>query len=99
MSLTREEVEHIAQLARLHLSDEEKERYRKQLSSILDHVAKLQDLDTSGVSARSSVLAQRSRLREDVPGDGLSPKELLENAPAAEAGQFRVPPVLDGQAG
>ena len=55
MSLTLEEVEHIAGLARLELTDEEKARYREQLSAILDHVAKLQQLDTSDVPPTSGV--------------------------------------------
>ena len=63
MSLTREEVEHIAHLARLQLSEEEKERYRLQLSSILEHVAKLQALDTEDIQPMGSLVAERSRLR------------------------------------
>ncbi|MEK6223075.1 MAG: Asp-tRNA(Asn)/Glu-tRNA(Gln) amidotransferase subunit GatC, partial [Chloroflexota bacterium] len=62
MSLSREEVEHIALLARLQLSDEEKERYRVQLSSILEHVAKLQDLDTKNVLPLSNVIAKQTLL-------------------------------------
>ncbi len=73
MPLTLEEVQHIAELARLQLSSEELERYRGQLSSILDHVAQLQKLDTTGIAPTSSVLPGRSVLREDVPGESLSP--------------------------
>jgi aspartyl-tRNA(Asn)/glutamyl-tRNA(Gln) amidotransferase subunit C len=57
MPLTREEVEHIAQLARLELTEDEKARYREQLSAILDYVAKLQELDTSEVPPMSAVFA------------------------------------------
>lgn len=95
MKLTLEEVEHIANLARLQLSEEEKNRYREQLSDILDYVAQLQALDTSGIPPTSSVLPERSVLRPDEPRPGLPLDELLRNAPAAEKGQFRVPPVLD----
>ncbi len=95
MSLTIEEVEHIALLARLQLTAEEKERYRQQLSSILDHVAKLQALDTSAVPPLTSIIAERMPLRADEPGPSLTAKELLANAPQAGANQFRVPPVLD----
>ena len=95
MSLTREEVENIAHLARLQLSEEEKERYRQQLSSILEHVAKLQNLDTGDIEPLNSVVAERSRLRDDEPGICLSPEELLSNAPDVHSQQFRVPPVLD----
>ena len=93
--LTREEVEHIAHLARLHLTDEEKERYREQLSDILAHVARLQELDTTDVMPLSAVVAERSPLRPDEPGETLSKAALLQNAPQAEADQFRVPVILD----
>lgn len=95
MSLTLEEVEHIAHLARLHLSEEEKARYREQLSSILAHVGKLQELDTSGIEPLSGIVAERSPLRADEPDEHLSQQALLSNAPRTEEDQFRVPPVLD----
>ncbi|MBW8010467.1 MAG: Asp-tRNA(Asn)/Glu-tRNA(Gln) amidotransferase subunit GatC [Chloroflexi bacterium] len=95
MNLTIQEVERIADLARLHLTDEEKERFREQLSSILGHVAKLQDLDTAEIQPLTSMSLECTRLREDQPGESLSPEELLNNAPDAIKQQFRVPPVLD----
>lgn len=95
MSLTLKEVEHIADLARLRLSEEEKELYREQLSAILDYFAQLQSLDTSGIPPTSSVLPGRSVLREDETRPGMSTKDLLRNAPQAEEEQFRVPPVLE----
>jgi aspartyl-tRNA(Asn)/glutamyl-tRNA(Gln) amidotransferase subunit C len=95
MSLTIEEVEHIAHLARLHLSEEEKQRYRGQLSSILDHVAQLGELDTANVLPLSGIVAERSPLRQDETGECLPPEKLLHNAPQVNAGQFRVPAVLD----
>jgi aspartyl-tRNA(Asn)/glutamyl-tRNA(Gln) amidotransferase subunit C len=96
MSLSLAEVEHIARLARLELSDEEKERYRQQLSAILDYVAELQTLDTRDIAPTSSVLPPRSRLRADEPRQGLAQGDLLANAPDVAASQFRTPPVLDG---
>ena len=95
MSLTREEIEHIAHLARLQLSEEETERYREQLSSILEHVAKLQSVDTEEVQPLSSMVMERSRLRADETGDCLTSEELLSNAPDVRSDQFRVPSVLD----
>ncbi len=95
MTLTLQEVEHIALLARLELSDEEKARYREQLSAILDYAARLQSLDTTGIPPTSSVLPARSVLREDQPRPGLTTEELLANAPQAKDKQFRVPPVLE----
>ncbi len=95
MTLTLAEVEHIAELARLNLTDEEKERFREQLSEILDHVGKLQSLNTTDIPPTFSVLPVRSVLRPDRPHPGLELDEILRNAPQAEAGQFRVPPVLE----
>ncbi|MDH5605298.1 MAG: Asp-tRNA(Asn)/Glu-tRNA(Gln) amidotransferase subunit GatC [Anaerolineae bacterium] len=97
MSLTKEEVEHIALLARLNLSEEEKERYRGQLSSILEHVAQLQELDTANVKPMSSVLAEALALRADIPGESLTQEKLTANAPDAADNQFKVPPVLDNE--
>jgi aspartyl-tRNA(Asn)/glutamyl-tRNA(Gln) amidotransferase subunit C len=95
MSLTKEEIEHIAELARLELTEEEKLLYRDQLSAILDYAARLQALDTSHISPTSTVLAKRSTLRPDEPALGFSLEEVLRNAPNAEQDQFRVPPVLE----
>ena len=95
MSLTLQEVEHIALLARLELSAEEKQLYQQQLSDILDHVAQLQKLDTAGISLTSSVLPPRSRLRVDIAKEGLSPNQALKNAPNVDANQFKVPPVME----
>jgi aspartyl-tRNA(Asn)/glutamyl-tRNA(Gln) amidotransferase subunit C len=95
MSLTPNEVEHIALLARLELSLEEKELFREQLSSILEHVRLLQKLETSHILPTSSVLPPLSRLREDDIKAGLSKDQALRNAPDEYRGQFRVPPVLD----
>ncbi|HEX9030081.1 MAG TPA: Asp-tRNA(Asn)/Glu-tRNA(Gln) amidotransferase subunit GatC [Anaerolineales bacterium] len=95
MALTLEEVEHIAGLARLKLTDEEKARYREQLSAILDYAARLQSLDTGGIPPTSSVLPARTVLRADEPLPCLSREELLSNAPETTDNQFRVPPVLE----
>jgi aspartyl-tRNA(Asn)/glutamyl-tRNA(Gln) amidotransferase subunit C len=96
MPLSKEDVEHIALLARLHLSEEEKERYREQLSNILDHVSKLQELDTKDVPAMASIVVEQSRLRVDEPEAAMPRADLLRNAPDVADEQFRVPPVLDG---
>lgn len=95
MTLTPEEVEHIAELARLRLSEAEKARFREQLSAILDYFARLQALDTFSIPPTSSVLPAHGVLRPDEPRPGLSLEDLLRNAPDVEGGQFRVPPVLD----
>lgn len=95
MPLTPQEVDHIAELARLSLSTEEKDRYREQLSAILDYADRLRALDTSGIPPTSSVLPARSVLRNDEARPGLSREELLRNAPVVENNQFRVPPILE----
>jgi aspartyl-tRNA(Asn)/glutamyl-tRNA(Gln) amidotransferase subunit C len=95
MSLTKEEVEHIAELARLELTEDEKARYREQLSDILDYAARLQELDTSNIPPTFTVLAKRSVLRTDGVEQCLDTEKILGNAPEAEQNQFRVPPVLE----
>lgn len=95
MSLTLTEVEHIAELARLELTDAEKEQYCVQLSAILDYAQKLQQVDTSEIPATSSVLPPRSVLREDVPAEGLKTEEVLQNAPEKREDQFQVPVVFE----
>jgi aspartyl-tRNA(Asn)/glutamyl-tRNA(Gln) amidotransferase subunit C len=95
MSLSRTEVEHIAILARLDLTEEEKTRFREQLSAILEHVTKLQDLDTSSISPTSAVFAGESHLRTDEPHAGLDTDKLLANAPQKEDNQFKIKPVFE----
>jgi len=95
MTLSLKDVEHIADLARLELNQEEKQLYCEQLSAILDYAARLQTLDTSGISPTSSVLPPHCVLRDDVTRPGLSLHELLRNAPQTEDGQFRIPPVFE----
>jgi aspartyl-tRNA(Asn)/glutamyl-tRNA(Gln) amidotransferase subunit C len=95
MTLTLEEVEHIAELARLHLTEAEMARYREQLSAILDYFDQLRTLDTADIPPTSSVLQARSVLRADQPRPGLDWADLARNAPDTEGSQFRVPPVLE----
>jgi aspartyl-tRNA(Asn)/glutamyl-tRNA(Gln) amidotransferase subunit C len=95
MLLTIDEVEHIANLARLKLTEQEKEHYREQLSQILEFASRLQGVDTDGIPPTSSVLPTRSVLREDIPGPGLSLGELFINAPDIIDDHFCVPPVRE----
>lgn len=95
MTLTLEQVAHIARLARLRLTPEELETYREQLSAILDHVAQLSELDTNGIPPTSSVLPEQARLRPDEPRPGIGAEVLEKNAPDWEDDQFRVPPVFE----
>ena len=95
MKLTLEQVDHIAQLARLTLSTEEKGLYREQLSAILDYVQKLEELDTEAISPTATVLPLRSVMREDESAPSLDRKDILANAPEAADGCFEVPAVLE----
>jgi aspartyl-tRNA(Asn)/glutamyl-tRNA(Gln) amidotransferase subunit C len=95
MSLTIQEVEHIAKLARLALTDEQKERYRGQLSTILDHVAKLQELNTRDVPPTTGGALTEMLLRADETRPGLSSEALFANAPEKDGDQFKVPPVFE----
>jgi len=94
MSLSRADVIHIAELARLELTDEEVARYQEQLSAVLEYFASLQGVDTEGIPPTASVLPPRTVLREDEPHPGLNREELLANAPDVADNQFRVPPVF-----
>ena len=95
MPLSPQEVEHIAKLARLELNEEQKARYRQQLEAILDHVARLQELDTTDVPPTTSVAVTIAPLRADEPRSGLAKDDLLKNAPQQDDGQFQIPPVFE----
>lgn len=93
--ITREDVLHIAALARLELTEAEVEEYQRQLSAVLEYFSRLQSVDTGDIPPTASVLPPRSVLRPDEPRPGLSREALLSNAPEVEDGQFRVPPVFE----
>ena len=97
MKLTLEEVEHIAALARLELTEDEKQRYAEQLSDILDYAARLDELATDQIPPTASVLDMNLRLREDQSRPSLSQKDVLRNAADTQDDQFKVPPVFGGQ--
>lgn len=96
MSLSLDEVRHIAHLARLRLTPEEEERFQDQLSDILDYADRLQAVDTDHIAPTATVLNLRAPLRPDEPRPCPPQAAILANAAAAEEGMFRVPPVLDG---
>ena len=93
--LSRSDVERIAELARLELTNEEIELFTRQLGDILGYVEQIQALDTTGVPATSHVV-HRPIERPDLPSDTLPRREALANAPdaASEAGLFKVPRVI-----
>lgn len=95
MKLTPEEVRHIALLARVGLSDEEIEKLREQLSSILENFEILQEVDTSGVPPTAQVTGLENVIREDEAAPSFPQKEILANAPQTEEGFFRIKAVLE----
>lgn len=94
--LTIEQVEHIAKLARLELTREEKEMYSSQLSSILDYVKKLNEVNTDGVEETSQVTGLINAMREDEPVKAREEliRDILSNAPDKEEGLFKVKSVF-----
>lgn len=95
MSIDRTIVDHVARLARLELSDEERDRFTRQLSDLLEYFAKLGELDTDHVEPTSHVIDMANVVREDVSGPCLPPDAVLADAPDEEDGFFKVPPVIE----
>ncbi|MBN1152330.1 MAG: Asp-tRNA(Asn)/Glu-tRNA(Gln) amidotransferase subunit GatC [Dehalococcoidia bacterium] len=95
MSLSNEEVRHIAWLARLGITDAEVERFREELSVILEHFRALEELDTASVPAAAHASLLHNILRDDTPAASLSSEEVLANAPESEGDYLRVPPILE----
>jgi aspartyl-tRNA(Asn)/glutamyl-tRNA(Gln) amidotransferase subunit C len=95
MSLSTEEVTHVARLARLRLEPSELEQMRGQLNAILDYIAMLQEVDVSGVPPTAQVTGLTTVLRDDAVTTGLSQEQALANAPAQRNGMFQVRPVFD----
>jgi aspartyl-tRNA(Asn)/glutamyl-tRNA(Gln) amidotransferase subunit C len=97
MSISRKEVEHVAYLARIGLSEEEKDRFQEQLSGILEHVAVINRLDTEAIPPTAQVIPLQNIVRMDTPLPSFPPEAILANAPRVEGGHFKIPPVLDEQ--
>ena len=95
MALSKEEVLHIAELARVGLSDEDVAKFQEQLSDVLDHFETLKALDTEGVEPTSHPLPLESVMRGDDVRPSLPREDVLANAPLAEDGLFRVRAVLE----
>ena len=93
--LTRQEVEQVARLARLHLSDEELERMREQLDAILAYIDKLRELDVEGVEPTSHAVPMVNVMRDDELGACLPQEAALANAPDRAGEFFRVPRIIE----
>jgi aspartyl-tRNA(Asn)/glutamyl-tRNA(Gln) amidotransferase subunit C len=95
MKLSRAEVEHIAELAKLGLTEEEKEQFREQLSAILEYAEMLQKLDTEAIPPTATVLPLQNVMRPDEAAPSFSQEDILANAPDAAEGCFRVRAILE----
>ncbi len=93
-SISKEEVEHVAQLAKLDLNEAEKAKFAEQLSQILTYVGQIQEVSTEGVPLTSSIVQGETALREDTPHECLPLSQTLTNAPEADEGFFIVPNIL-----
>jgi aspartyl-tRNA(Asn)/glutamyl-tRNA(Gln) amidotransferase subunit C len=95
MKISKQEVEHVAKLARLELSEAEREKLTDQLSNILTYVETLNELDTKGVEPTSHVLDIKNVMREDRGVPGLTQDRALANAPEQAAGHYKVPKIIE----
>lgn len=94
-SISKADVEYVAELAKLTLDDEAKERLVREMGEILSYMDQLNELDTSGIEPMMHVLDITNVFREDVVGESLSNDQALANAPASHDGYFLVPRILD----
>lgn len=94
MKITKKEVEHVAHLARLQLTNEELATITGQLDTILNYIDKLDELDTSNVAPTTHVFSVSNAFREDVAKDSLPQSKALENAPQQNSEFFQVPKVI-----
>jgi aspartyl-tRNA(Asn)/glutamyl-tRNA(Gln) amidotransferase subunit C len=92
--ITRDDVAHVARLARLRLADEELDRFTGQLAAVLEHARDVEALDLADVPPTAHPYPLRNVLRPDEPGPSLDRDDVLAQAPAADGGRFAVPPVL-----
>jgi aspartyl-tRNA(Asn)/glutamyl-tRNA(Gln) amidotransferase subunit C len=95
MSVTNEQVRHIARLARIAMSDKELERLVPELNAIIGWVEQLGEVNTDGVEPLTAVIDQKLRLRDDAVTVGNIREEILANAPDAQHGFFAVPKVIE----
>lgn len=95
MSITKKDVAHVADLARLAITDDQIDIYTDQLSRILKHVEKLSELDTTGVEATTSTVPPSALRREDAAKSILTNEDALRNAPLSERGCIKVPQIIE----
>lgn len=94
MKISKKEVLHVAQLARLNIDDADIDRFADQIGTILEYVDTLKQVDTTGVGATSHAITLTNAFREDEEQDHLDPEASLANAPETDDGTFVVPKVI-----
>ncbi len=95
MKITKETIEHVANLARLNLTEEEKQRLTHEMADIIAYVDKLNELDTSDVQPTAHVIPIKNVFREDEVKKSFDREKILANAPSEENGCFKVPKVVE----
>jgi aspartyl-tRNA(Asn)/glutamyl-tRNA(Gln) amidotransferase subunit C len=98
VKITEKEVRYVADLANLNLTDAEVKKFQAELDGILEHIAKLNEIDTTGIEPMAQVLydaEQTATLRADVPTPPLGNEAALANAPQAGSGYFKIPKVIE----
>jgi len=95
MKVSRHDIEHIAELARIDLDEDEKELFGSQLSSILDYMEKLNELDTSDIEPTSHVLSLQNVMRDDTVRESIPREDALMNAPSHTEKFYRVPKIIE----
>ncbi|CDO04264.1 aspartyl/glutamyl-tRNA(Asn/Gln) amidotransferase subunit C [Oceanobacillus picturae] len=93
--ISKDQVKHVAHLARLAVTDEEVDKFTEQLSSIITYAEQLNELDTDGVEPTTHVLDLKNVLRKDEPKEWITQEEALKNAPDKKDGHYRVPSILE----
>lgn len=95
MKVTRDTIEHVAELARLNLAESEIDKLTHEMENIISYVDKLNELDTSGIKPMEHVIPMKNVLREDVSKGSYDREKILKNAPTHEDGCFKVPKVVE----
>lgn len=95
MQITKKEIEHVAKLARINFSEEEKEKFTNEFSGIIEFVNKLNEINTDGIEPTAHVLPIQNVFREDIVQESMDRDKVLQNAPLKEAGCFSVPKVVE----
>lgn len=98
MPITPDDVDHVAELARLSFDDSEKQQLASEMSRILDHIDTLDELDTAGVPPMSHGVTRENVTRDDEPSTRISKEQALQNAPDTDGEHLRVPRVVDSDA-